>query len=132
MDSNSLRWALVLTLVLSASARAGDSKAKVTFQDQVSQVFRSRCNSCHNADKQKGGLNLETFAYVKVTDYTKFVEIQEDLLLRIMDIVAANGTGIAVPSQLMYLDRDRRAVVYKERSGADAQHSAEQFRREPS
>jgi MscS family membrane protein len=51
-------------------------------------------------------LQVEVFAYIKTTDYTTFVEIQEDLLLRIMDIIAANGTGIALPSQLTYLDRD--------------------------
>jgi len=51
-------------------------------------------------------LSFEIFAYVKVTDYGKFVEIQEDLLLQIMDIVAANGTSIAIPAQTTYLDRD--------------------------
>jgi hypothetical protein len=42
--------------------RAADApKGKVTYQDQVSPIFRSRCGSCHNADKQKGGLNLDTY-----------------------------------------------------------------------
>lgn len=41
---------------------AADAKAKVTYQDQVSAIFKNRCNSCHNADKQKGGLNLETYS----------------------------------------------------------------------
>ena len=42
--------------------RAADPpKAKVTFQDHVAQVFRSRCGSCHNPDKQKGGLNLDNY-----------------------------------------------------------------------
>lgn len=51
-------------------------------------------------------LNFEIFAYIKVIDYTAFVEIQEDLLLRIMDIVAANGTSIALPAQTTYFDRE--------------------------
>ena len=50
-------------------------------------------------------LSFEIFAYVLVTAYSEFVAIQEDLLLRIMDIVAANGTSIALPSQTTYLDR---------------------------
>jgi len=50
-------------------------------------------------------LSFEIFAYVLVTAYGEFVGIQEDLLLRIMDIVAANGTSIALPSQTTYLDR---------------------------
>ncbi|WP_406700547.1 c-type cytochrome domain-containing protein [Singulisphaera sp. Ch08] len=41
---------------------AADAKTKVTYQDQVSAIFKNRCNSCHNADKQKGGLNLETYS----------------------------------------------------------------------
>src|SRR5271163_416145 len=36
-------------------------KAKVTYQEHVSNVFRSRCGSCHNPDKQKGGLNLDNY-----------------------------------------------------------------------
>ncbi|MDR3633923.1 MAG: hypothetical protein P4L84_08970 [Isosphaeraceae bacterium] len=46
---------------LAAAADAAKPKPKVTFQDQVSGVFKNRCNSCHNGDKQKGGLNLESF-----------------------------------------------------------------------
>jgi MscS family membrane protein len=54
----------------------------------------------------QSSLSFEIFAYVKVTDYSQFVEIQEDLLLQIMDIVAENGTSIAIPAQTTYLDRD--------------------------
>jgi MscS family membrane protein len=49
-------------------------------------------------------LQVEIYAYIKVTDYTAFVEIQEDLLLQIMDIIAASGTSIAMPSQVSHLD----------------------------
>lgn len=44
------------------SASGADAKVKINYQDQVSAIFKNRCNACHNADKQKGGLNLETFA----------------------------------------------------------------------
>ena len=37
----------------------------------------------------------------------EFLAIQEDLLLRIMDIIAKAGTGIAFPSQTTYLARDK-------------------------
>jgi WD40 repeat protein len=53
-----LGWSLVATMTAVASA---GEPAKVTYQDQVGAIFRSRCNSCHNADKQKGGLNLESY-----------------------------------------------------------------------
>ncbi len=52
-------------------------------------------------------LDLEIFAYVLTSDYNRFLEVQEDLLLRIMDIVEASGTGIAFPSQTAYFARDR-------------------------
>jgi MscS family membrane protein len=51
-------------------------------------------------------LDLEVFAYVLETGYEAFLAIQEDLLLRIMDIVAASGSGLAFPSQTTYLAQD--------------------------
>jgi MscS family membrane protein len=51
-------------------------------------------------------LDLEIFAYVRAFDMGEFLAIQEDILLRVMDIVAAAGTSIAFPSQTTYLARD--------------------------
>ncbi len=58
-------------------------------------------------------LNLEIFAYVLTADINEFLAVQEDIFLRIMDIVEASGTGFAFPSQTIYagadtgLDEDR-------------------------
>ena len=52
------------------------------------------------------GLDVELFAYVTVTELEDFLPIQEDLLLRLMDVVEAGGTALAVPSQTTYLTRD--------------------------
>jgi MscS family membrane protein len=49
---------------------------------------------------------LEVFAYVLETGYEPFLHIQEDLLLRIMDIVEGSGSGFAFPSQITYLAGD--------------------------
>ena len=38
--------------------------------------------------------------------YNEFLAIREDILLRIMDIIDAAGTGFAFPSQTVYLGRD--------------------------
>ena len=54
--------AIVLAFGLTASAADEKARPKVNFTDNVSAVFQARCNSCHNADKAKGGLSLETFA----------------------------------------------------------------------
>jgi MscS family membrane protein len=51
-------------------------------------------------------LNLEIFAYVQVSDYAVFLEIQEDLLLCIMEIVERSGTSFAFPSHTAYVTQD--------------------------
>ena len=50
-------------------------------------------------------LDFEIFAYVRTTDFGEFLEIAEDLNLRLMDIVAEAGTGFAFPSQTTYVER---------------------------
>jgi hypothetical protein len=52
-------------------------------------------------------LNLEIFAYIKETDYDAFLVIQEELMLCVMDIVEANGTRLAPPAQIFYMDQHR-------------------------
>src|SRR4029078_9455332 len=49
-------------------------------------------------------LDVEVFAYVLARDWPQFLEVQEGLLLRITEIVNAAGTGIAFPSQTMYVE----------------------------
>ncbi len=51
-------------------------------------------------------LNLEVFAYIATKDYDQFLEVQEDLYLRMMDVVAGSGIGFAFPSQTVYFTRD--------------------------
>jgi len=52
-------------------------------------------------------LDLEIAAYILTLDALKFLEVQEDLLLRIMDTIEANGTAAAFPSQTVYLGKDK-------------------------
>jgi MscS family membrane protein len=52
-------------------------------------------------------LNLEIFAYVTTADSDAFLPIQEDLLLQILEIIAAAGTGLAIPAQIDYMSSDR-------------------------
>ncbi|MEI7900491.1 MAG: mechanosensitive ion channel family protein [bacterium] len=52
-------------------------------------------------------LDIEVFAYVTTRDKVEFLGIQEELWLRVMDIVAQSGTGLAFPSQTLYFARDR-------------------------
>ncbi|MCX6552676.1 MAG: mechanosensitive ion channel family protein [Acidobacteria bacterium] len=52
-------------------------------------------------------LDVEVFAYLRAADYVAFLAIQEELLMRIMAIVRDAGTGLAFPSQTMYVTRDQ-------------------------
>lgn len=68
-------------------------------------------------------LDLEIFAYVMLTDFEAFLAVQEELLLRTMDIIAGSGTSIALPSQTTYLAKDRGLDAEK------SQAAVEQVRR---
>ena len=48
-------------------------------------------------------LDVEVFAYVATQDRNEFFAIQEDVMLRIKDIVEDAGCGFAFPSQTLYL-----------------------------
>ncbi len=54
-------------------------------------------------------LNLEIFAYVLGDNFDDFLEVQEDLLLRIMDIVQQAGAAFAFASRTLYMARDSKA-----------------------
>ena len=51
-------------------------------------------------------LDVEITSYVSTSDWAEFLAVREDLLLRLMDIVASSGSGFAFPSQTTYLARD--------------------------
>lgn len=47
-------------------------------------------------------LDIEILAYILSNDYSQFVEIREDIYLRIMQVVEAAGTKLADPSVVSY------------------------------
>jgi MscS family membrane protein len=47
-------------------------------------------------------LDLDIFAYVDTTDYGEFLEIAEDVNLRIMDVIKAAETELAISAQIEY------------------------------
>lgn len=50
-------------------------------------------------------LDLELFAFVKTNDWPLFLEIQEELLLRVMEIVRKHDSDFALPSQTLYVEK---------------------------
>ena len=51
-------------------------------------------------------LDVDIYAYLLATDFSEYLEIAEDLNLRLMDAVAEAGTGFAFPSTTTYVVRD--------------------------
>ena len=43
-------------------------------------------------------LEVEIFAYVRTQDYNEFMAVREDVYLRMLDLLAESGTGLALPS----------------------------------
>jgi MscS family membrane protein len=69
--------------------------------------------------------DLEVFAYLRCQDQDTFLAIQEDVLLRMEDIVNEAGSGFAFPSQTAYLLRDKG--LDRERKG-EAEARVRQWR----
>jgi MscS family membrane protein len=57
-------------------------------------------------DVAGSSLTIEVFAYILTRDNNEFAAVREDLLLRMMDIVEESGSGLAMPSQTLYLAKD--------------------------
>ena len=76
-------------------------------------------------------LDLEVFAYVQATDYAVFLEVQEDLLLRIMDIVETSGTSFAFPSHTAYVTQDRGLDAEKAQAAIAQVHQWREEREVP-
>jgi MscS family membrane protein len=57
--------------------------------------------------KEFGGssLDIHVFAYVKTTVYSEYLEVGEDLNLRIMDIIKEAGSKLAVPIQNVWFEK---------------------------
>ncbi|RYD39775.1 MAG: mechanosensitive ion channel family protein [Verrucomicrobiaceae bacterium] len=51
-------------------------------------------------------LDIEIFSYVATGDYNKFLEVREEIYLRLMDIVSEEGTGFASPLPTVVVNQD--------------------------
>ncbi len=60
--------------------------------------------------------DVEVFAYLRCQEQSDFLAIQEDILLRMEDIIAEAGSGFAFPSQTAYLAQE---------AGVDAERGRE-------
>lgn len=56
-------------------------------------------------------IKLEIFAYVSTDNFDEFLIVQEELLLAMMDVIKASGTGFAYPSQSLYVTDEKQPEV---------------------
>jgi MscS family membrane protein len=61
-------------------------------------------------------LEIELYAYAMTDAWPQFLEIREDVLLKVMNIVERSGTRLALPTEIHYQGGQ---VVPGERSGSD-------------
>jgi len=69
----------------------------------------------------QSSLDIEIFCLVLTRDWNEFLEIRESLLLKIMDLVANEGTSMAFPSRTVYLNQDSGAANDKTRAATATQ-----------
>ena len=51
-------------------------------------------------------LSLFFYLFTKTADWEKYLQIREDINLKIMDIVEKNGSSFAFPSQSVYFENE--------------------------
>jgi MscS family membrane protein len=61
-------------------------------------------------------LNVGVRAYIRAHDFSEFLAIQEDIMLRIIDIVKKAGTGFAFPSSTVYYMQDEGLDAEKQKA----------------
>lgn len=52
----------------------------------------------------ESSLNIMVYCFSKTTEWEAWLAVQQDVYLKIIDIVQANGADFAFPSQTLYLD----------------------------
>lgn len=76
-------------------------------------------------------LELEVFAYLAARDWNHFLEIQEELLIKIRQLTASAGIGFAYPSQAIYLKNeagiDRAPLERAPREAAGAKEAVHEM-----
>lgn len=63
-------------------------------------------------------INIELLGYVDTEDTNEFLSVQEDVILRLMEIVADAGTAFAFPSRTLYHSKDTRMDSNKQQAAS--------------
>ncbi len=68
-------------------------------------------------------LDLVIFAYIRTTDFNFYLEVVEDLHLRILDIIGAAGTALAAPTRTVGNEKNSLPIRDNEVHGGAAVES---------
>ncbi|MCR5862373.1 mechanosensitive ion channel family protein [Flavobacterium sp. J372] len=82
---------------------------------------------CVNPDPAKirftgfgeSSVKIEVWAYIEAAGFDQFQEVQEDILLRMMDVIEQSGTSLTVPAQTIFIGRDKGVSEEKAQQSAD-------------
>jgi MscS family membrane protein len=69
-------------------------------------------------------LDVEIYAYVRAASQPEFLSVQEELLLKIIELIEASGTDIALPAQTSYISQDRALGAWERRPAQTASSAA--------
>lgn len=50
-------------------------------------------------------LDFFVYTFTKTTDWVRFHEIKQDVMLKILDIVISNGADVAFPTQTLHVEQ---------------------------
>jgi MscS family membrane protein len=67
---------------------------------------RSEMNFIHLVDLADSALNLELRVYVKTSDYKKYFQVMEEILLEIYLIIKNAGASLAYPTQTLHISKE--------------------------
>lgn len=62
----------------------------------------------HFTDFQDSSLGIFCYFFTKTTNWGEYMEIKEDINLKIMHIVESNGSSFAFPSRSIYIENDKQ------------------------
>ncbi len=92
--------------------RYQDAAKLATIVDQVREMLEqheevdlSRTLIVNFVNFGPSSLDFFVYTFTKTTNWVKFHAIKQDIMLRILDIVAANGADVAFPTQTLHVEQ---------------------------
>lgn len=71
----------------------------------IGSIEKTRFDRCHFKEFGPSALNFEAAYYIDSADYNIFMDVQQEINLRLMKAVAERGTNFAYPTTTVYLKK---------------------------